>query len=75
MIELQELSEKLLKGDVAAVRGLTERLLQNNVAPQTILNDGLIAGMDVVGQQMRDCEIYLEEIFYLIQLRDKHASI
>lgn len=62
MIELQQLSEMLLKGDVAAVRGLTERLLQNNVAPQTILNDGLIAGMDVVGQQMRDCEIYLPDV-------------
>lgn len=62
MIELQQLAEMLLKGDVVAVRGLTERLLQNNVAPQTILNDGLIAGMDVVGQQMRDCEIYLPDV-------------
>lgn len=62
MIELQQLAEMLLKGDVAAVRELTERLLQNNVAPQTILNDGLIAGMDVVGQKMRDCEIYLPDV-------------
>lgn len=62
MNELQQLAEMLLKGDVAAVRGLTERLLQNNIAPQTILNDGLIAGMDVVGQKMRDCEIYLPDV-------------
>ncbi len=62
MTELQQLSEMLLKGDVAAASALTERLLQNNVGPQTILNDGLIAGMEVVGQQMRDCEIYLPEV-------------
>jgi 5-methyltetrahydrofolate--homocysteine methyltransferase len=62
MTELQQLAEMLLKGDVAAVRGLTERLLQNNIAPQTILNGGLIAGMDVVGQKMRDCEIYLPDV-------------
>src|SRR5574342_629778 len=62
MTELQQLSATLLKGDVAAASTLTERLLQNNVTPQTILNDGLIAGMEVVGQQMRDCEIYLPEV-------------
>jgi 5-methyltetrahydrofolate--homocysteine methyltransferase len=62
MTEFQELSTALEKGDLAAARQLTERLLQNGVPPQTILNDGLIAGMTVVGEQMRCGEMYLPEV-------------
>jgi 5-methyltetrahydrofolate--homocysteine methyltransferase len=62
MTELQELSNLLRDGNVSAVSSLTERLLQNGIPALTILNDGLIVGMDVVGQQMRDCQIYLPEV-------------
>jgi 5-methyltetrahydrofolate--homocysteine methyltransferase len=62
MIELQELSGKLCEGNVSGVSALTERLLQNGIPPQTILNDGLIAGMEVVGKLMNNCQIYLPEV-------------
>jgi 5-methyltetrahydrofolate--homocysteine methyltransferase len=62
MTELQELAEKLREGNASAVSTLTEHLLQNGASPQTILNDGLIAGMNVVGQLMRDGQMYLPEV-------------
>lgn len=62
MTELQEMATLLQQGEVNAVKALTQRLLDNNVAAQTILHEGLIAGMTVVGEQMRCGEMYLPEV-------------
>lgn len=62
MTELQEMATLLQQGEVNAVKALTQRLLDNNVSAQTILNQGLIAGMTVVGEQMRCGEMYLPEV-------------
>lgn len=62
MIELQEMATLLQQGEVNPVKTLTQRLLDQGISPQTILNDGLIAGMTVVGEQMRCGEMYLPEV-------------
>jgi len=62
MTELRELGEMLREGNASRVGQITQKLLDDGVSPQTILNDGLIAGMDVVGQLMRDCQMYLPEV-------------
>jgi 5-methyltetrahydrofolate--homocysteine methyltransferase len=62
MTEFQEMATLLQQGNVNAVKTLTQRLLDNNVSARTILNDGLIAGMTVVGEQMRCGEMYLPEV-------------
>jgi 5-methyltetrahydrofolate--homocysteine methyltransferase len=62
MIELQEMAILLQQGNVNAVKTLTQSLLDNGVSPQTVLNDGLIVGMTVVGEQMRCGEMYLPEV-------------
>lgn len=62
MTELQEMATLLQQGNVDEVKALTQRLLDNNVSAQTILNEGLIAGMTVVGEQMRCGEMYLPEV-------------
>ncbi|TSA16445.1 cobalamin-binding protein [bacterium] len=62
MKELQDLAQSVEQGQVQKVSGLTQQLLDSGVSPQTILNDGLIAGMTVVGQKMRSGEMYLPEV-------------
>lgn len=62
MTDLQEMATLLQQGNVNAVKVLTQRLLDNGVSPQSILNDGLIAGMTIVGEQMRCGEMYLPEV-------------
>jgi methanogenic corrinoid protein MtbC1 len=62
MTELQEMATLLQQGNVNAVKTLTQRLLNNGVSAQTILNEGLIAGMTIVGEQMRCGEMYLPEV-------------
>ncbi len=62
MKELQELADHLINGYTDRVAAVTQELLDKGATPQTILNDGLIAGMSVVGERMRTGEMYLPEV-------------
>lgn len=62
MKELEELGELLQNGYASRVAELTHRMLEQGVSPQTILNEGLISGMTVVGEKMRCGEMYLPEV-------------
>jgi len=62
MQKLQELALYLEQGQAQKVAALTEQLLDASVSPQLILNDGLIAGMAVVGEKMRSGDMYLPEV-------------
>jgi 5-methyltetrahydrofolate--homocysteine methyltransferase len=59
---LQDLSEALEKGDANKVRELTKHALGENLGPTSILDDGLIAGMNIVGKKFKDHEIYLPDV-------------
>lgn len=60
--ELEQLRQLLLEGKREDVARLAEKLLARGVAAQSILTDGLIAGMTQVGEQMRCGEMYLPEV-------------
>lgn len=62
MKELHDLALMLEQGQARTVAELTQRLLDTGLSPQTILNEGLIAGMAVVGEKMRNGEMYLPEV-------------
>lgn len=62
MKELEELGDLLQNGYASRVADLTHRMLEQGISPQTILNEGLISGMTVVGEKMRCGEIYLPEV-------------
>jgi 5-methyltetrahydrofolate--homocysteine methyltransferase len=62
MKELTDLALLLEQGKTQSVLALTQQLAEAGVSPQTILNDGLIAGMAVVGDKMRNGEMYLPEV-------------
>ena len=62
MKELQELALLLEQGQAQKVADLTQQLVDAGISPQTILNDGLIVGMAVVGEKMRSGDMYLPEV-------------
>ena len=62
MSDLGEITQSLVQGRAQPVADLTQKLLDAGVAPQAILNEGLIAGMAVVGERMRSGEMYLPEV-------------
>lgn len=73
MKELQDLADLILNGYTERVTNLTGQLLESGVSPQTILNEGLVKGMSVVGEKMRCGEMYIPEV--LQSASAMHASL
>jgi 5-methyltetrahydrofolate--homocysteine methyltransferase len=57
-----ELKEAVIKGDESRAYALTKGMLDQRVHPQDILNQGLLAGIEVVGQKFKVYEMYLPEV-------------
>lgn len=58
----KELSEALIDGDIDAVKQHTDAAVAAGHAPHFILDKGLLAGMDVVGQRFRDGDLFIPEV-------------
>jgi 5-methyltetrahydrofolate--homocysteine methyltransferase len=70
---LAELADAVIAGDPARVGALTRQQIQAGVPPKTILDDGLIAGMSVVGDRFRVHEIFLPDV--LLAARAMYAGM
>jgi 5-methyltetrahydrofolate--homocysteine methyltransferase len=70
---LQQISENLQKGDDKTVAVLTQKAIDDGLSATDILNEGLLAGMDVVGQRFGANEIFLPEV--LLSARAMNAGM
>ncbi len=70
---MKQLSEFLQKGDDKKVAELTRKALDENVSPRLILDEGLIEGMNAVGEQFRVHEIFLPDV--LLAARAMNAGM
>ena len=70
---LQKISEELQKGNYQEMPKLVQEALNANSPPSTILSDGLVAGMDVVGEKFRRDEFFMPEV--LISARAMQAGM
>lgn len=59
---LNEIAKSLQKGDHKMVFELTKQAIEQNLSPKEILDDGLIAGMNVIGERFRRHEIFLPDV-------------
>jgi 5-methyltetrahydrofolate--homocysteine methyltransferase len=59
---LIEISKQIEAGDNEKVYELTNDAIEKSIAPKQILNDGLISGMNVVGEKFRKYEIFLPDV-------------
>lgn len=59
---LQQISEGLQKGRSKNVKALVTQALEEGIDPKVILNDGLLAGMSVVGEKFKKDEIFVPEV-------------
>ena len=70
---MQEISYQLIVGDHIEVDRLTTQALGDGFSANTILDDGLIAGMAVVGIKFRDNIIFVPEV--LVSARAMKAGM
>jgi len=62
MADLEALKNAVIKGDQNTAKDVTAQALKAGMGPETILNDGLIAGMNVVGAAFKKNEMYVPEV-------------
>jgi 5-methyltetrahydrofolate--homocysteine methyltransferase len=62
MADLKALADVIIKGDQNAAVEITRAALDEGTAAKSVLEEGLIAGMDVVGGRFKKNEIYIPEV-------------
>jgi len=70
---LADIAQAVINGDHKLVGELTKQVIDDAVPPKTILDNGLIAGMDVVGERFRVHEIFLPDV--LLAARAMYAGM
>lgn len=59
---LLQISEALQKGKAKDVAALVEQAISDGLTPGEILNDGLLAGMSIIGRKFKANEVYVPEV-------------
>ena len=59
---MESIIASLQKGDDEKVLELTKRAIAEKVSPKKILDEGLIGGMNVVGEQFKNHDIFLPDV-------------
>ncbi|MBI4811106.1 MAG: corrinoid protein [Ignavibacteriales bacterium] len=59
---LQEISVQLQQGNPKKVAEFTQQAINENIDTKTILDNGLIAGMAVIGEKFKAHEIFLPDV-------------
>ncbi len=62
MANLKALADAVIKGDQSAAVQITKAALEDGTPPESVLNEGLIAGMDVIGASFKKNEVYIPEV-------------
>lgn len=62
MVDLNEIAKSVIGRDITRTRELTKNAIDANIPVKEILNKGLVAGIQVVGEQFGEREIFLPEL-------------
>jgi corrinoid protein of di/trimethylamine methyltransferase len=69
----EKMAVALIAGKEAEVKDLTQQALDKGVAARDILDNGLLAGMDVVGQRFKAGDMFIPEV--LLCARCMHGAM
>jgi 5-methyltetrahydrofolate--homocysteine methyltransferase len=73
MADMNAIAEALIAGKADDVKAMTQAAIDEGADPESILNDGLIAGMNEVGRRFKANEFYVPEV--LIAARAMHYGM
>ncbi len=62
MADMEGLKNSIIKGDQNKAKQLTAQALDEGMHPEKVLNDGLIAGMNIIGAAFKKNEVYVPEV-------------
>ena len=58
----EEIAEEIQKGNSESVEVLTKKALSEDISAEEILNNGLVAGMNIVSKKFKSNEIFIPEV-------------
>ena len=70
---LNEISEWLQKGRAPKVKAAVTKALEEGIPASEILEDGLLAGMDIIGQKFKNNEVFVPEV--LVAAREMNRGV
>ena len=73
MAILEEISTYLQNGRAPKVKELVQQAIDEGIEPAKILNEGLLSGMDVIGEKFKNNEVFVPEV--LIAARAMNAGV
>lgn len=59
---LNDISENLQKGKAKIVKQLVAQALEEGVKPEDILSEGLLCGMNIIGEKFKNNEVFVPEV-------------
>ena len=62
MLDSKAIMDVLMQGDADGVKAKVQAALDQGVPAGDILNRALIAGMDIVGERMENCDMFIPEV-------------
>lgn len=72
---LKDISLQLQAGKAKIVGELVQNAIDEGIPAETILNDGLLAGMNVVGVRFKNDEIFVPEVLVAARAMNKGAAL
>ena len=74
-MDLNEISVQLQAGKAKIVKNLVQQAIDEGVPAEQILNEGLLAGMNVVGEQFKNNEIFVPEVLVAARAMNMGAKL
>ena len=74
-MDLHEISEKLQDGKAKAVKALVQQAIDEGYSAESILKDGLMDGMNVIGIKFRNNEVFVPEVLVAARAMNMGAAL
>ncbi len=75
MSVLEEISENLQKGKAKIVKELVQNAVDSGIDPETVLREGLLPGMSVIGEKFKNNEVYVPEVLVAARAMNTGAQV
>ncbi|MDD6931915.1 MAG: corrinoid protein [Eubacteriales bacterium] len=75
MMDLQQISLKLQAGKARDVKALVQQAIDEGIPAHEILEKGLVAGMNVIGEKFKNNEVFVPEVLVAARAMNMGASL
>lgn len=75
MSVLNEISENLQKGKAKIVKELVQQAIDEGIPAQDILEQGLLSGMNVIGEKFKKNEVFVPEVLVAARAMNQGAAL